>query len=166
MHFRGTYAWTVTREELTAAHVEAAAAVLADVVHTTPLEHSPRLSQLIGAEVVLKRENRQIARSYKVRGAFHAIQALDADERARGVVCASAGNHAQGVAWSCARLGIHGRIYVPSNTPRQKRQRILALGGTWVELVVTGSTYDEAGLAAREDAVSYTHLTLPTIYSV
>lgn len=139
-------------EQLTAARVEAAAEVLADIVHTTPLEPSPRLSQLIGAPVLLKRENRQIARSYKVRGAYHAIQALDAAERARGVVCASAGNHAQGVAWSCARLGIKGRIYVPSNTPRQKRQRILALGGPDVELVVTGSTYDEAGHAAREHA--------------
>lgn len=152
MHFGRTYAWTVIPEELTAARVEAAAAVLSDIVHITPLEHSPRLSQRIGAEVLLKRENRQIARSYKVRGAFHAIQSLDEAERARGVVCASAGNHAQGVAWSCARLGIKGRIYVPSNTPRQKRQRILALGGPAVELVVTGSTYDEAGLAAREDA--------------
>ncbi|MFC6696464.1 threonine ammonia-lyase IlvA [Nocardioides daphniae] len=144
----------MTSEQLTAARVEAAAEVLADIVHTTPLEHSPRLSQLVGAPVLLKRENRQIARSYKVRGAYHSIQALDADERARGVVCASAGNHAQGVAWSCARLGIKGRIYVPSNTPRQKRQRILALGGPDVELVVTGSTYDEAGHAAHAHAES------------
>lgn len=142
----------MTTADLTAARVEAAASVLAGIVHTTPLEHSPRLSQTIGATVVLKRENRQIARSYKVRGAYHSIQALSQEERDRGVVCASAGNHAQGVAWSCARLGIKGRIYVPSNTPRQKRQRILALGGDAVELVVTGSTYDEAGHAAREDA--------------
>ncbi|MBE7324984.1 threonine ammonia-lyase IlvA [Nocardioides sp. Y6] len=139
---------------MTAARVEAAAEVLVGVVHTTPLEHSPRLSQAIGAEVLLKRENRQVARSYKVRGAFHGIQGLSEAERARGVVCASAGNYAQGVAWACARLGIQGRIYVPSNTPRQKRQRILALGGPSVKLVVTGSNYDEASMAAREDAES------------
>jgi len=142
----------VIPRELTAAGVEQAAEVLDGIVLTTPLEHSPRLSQVIGAQVLLKRENRQIARSYKVRGAFHAIQGLTDAERARGVVCASAGNHAQGVAWSCARLGIKGRIYVPGNTPRQKRQRIVTLGGEFVELVVVGSSYDEAGAAAHEDA--------------
>lgn len=138
--------------ELTAAGVEKAAEVLDGIVLATPLEHSPRLSEAIGAQVLLKRENRQISRSYKVRGAYHSIQALSESERARGVVCASAGNHAQGVAWSCARLGIKGRIYVPANTPRQKRQRIVTLGGEYVELVVVGSSYDEAGAAAHEDA--------------
>ncbi len=138
--------------ELSAAAVEAAAEVLGPVVLRTPLEHSPRLSELLGVEVHLKRENRQIARSYKVRGAFHAISRLTDTERERGVVCASAGNHGQGVAWSCARLGIHARVYVPGNTPRQKRQRIASLGGEHVELVVVGSTYDEAGAAARADA--------------
>ncbi len=126
--------------------------MLAPVVHRTPLEHSPRLSEIVGASVVLKRENRQIARSYKVRGAYHFISGLSEAEQARGVVCASAGNHGQGVAWSCARLGLRGRVYVPGNTPRQKRQRILALGEGAVELVVAGSSYDEAGAAALADA--------------
>ncbi len=139
---------------LNAENVEAAAEALAPIVLRTPLEHSPRLSELIGAPVLLKRENRQIARSYKVRGAYYAISGLSAEERARGVVCASAGNHGQGVAWSCARLGIRARVYVPGNTPRQKRQRILALGAGHVELVVAGSSYDEAGAAARTDAES------------
>lgn len=147
-----TYSWSVTSEQLTASGVDSAAEVLSGIVVTTPLEYSPRLSQKVGARVLLKRENRQIARSYKVRGAFHAVQGLDEAERARGVVCASAGNHAQGVAYACARLGIMGRIYVPGNTPRQKRQRILALGGEFVELMVVGSTYDEAGAAAKEFA--------------
>lgn len=138
----------------TAADVEAAAAALASVVHRTPLEHSPRLSERLGANVLLKRENRQLARSYKVRGAFHLISGLTDEERARGVVCASAGNHGQGVAWSCARLGIGGRVYVPGNTPRQKRQRITTLGAGAVELVVTGSSYDEANAAAQADAAS------------
>ncbi len=140
--------------ELSAAGVEKAAAVLAPVVHRTPLEHSPRLSEIVGAPVHLKRENRQIARSYKVRGAYHFLSGLTAEERTNGVVCASAGNHGQGVAWSCARLGMRGRVYVPGNTPRQKRQRILALGEGAVELVVVGSTYDEASAAGLADAAS------------
>src|SRR5690606_10536737 len=114
-----TYSWSVTSEQLTAAGVDSAARALEPIVVTTPLEDSPRLSQKVGARVLLKRENRQLARSYKVRGAFYAIQGLDEAERALGVVCASAGNHAQGVAYACARLGIMGRIYVPGNTPRQ-----------------------------------------------
>jgi len=142
----------VSIPELSAAGVEKAAAMLAEVVHRTPLEHSPRLSTVVGAPVWLKRENRQIARSYKVRGAYHFVSGLSEAERARGVVCASAGNHGQGVAWSCARLGLKGRVHVPGNTPRQKRQRILALGEGAVELVVSGSSYDEAGAAALAEA--------------
>ncbi|MDF1604814.1 threonine ammonia-lyase IlvA [Nocardioides sp. YIM 152315] len=137
---------------LDAAAVEAAAEVLRPVVRRTELEHSERLSGIVGASVLLKRENRQITRSYKVRGAFHLIGGLTDAERARGVVCASAGNHGQGLAWSCARLGVRGRVYVPGNTPRQKRQRILALGQGLVELIVEGSTYDAAGAAARADS--------------
>lgn len=135
-----------------AAAVERAAEVLRPVVRRTELEHSERLSAIVGAPVLLKRENRQITRSYKVRGAFHLISGLSDTDRARGVVCASAGNHGQGLAWSCARLGVRGRVYVPGNTPRQKRQRILALGQGLVELVVEGSTYDAAGAAAHADA--------------
>lgn len=142
----------MTSSPPTADQIEAAAAGLASVVHRTPLEPSPRLSARLGAEVLLKRENRQLARSYKVRGAYHLINGLDDAERSRGVVCASAGNHAQGVAWSCARLGITGRIFVPANTPRQKRQRIVALGEGAIELVVTGSSYDDAQTAALADA--------------
>lgn len=102
--------------------------------------------------MLLKREDQQPVRSYKIRGAYHLISSLTAEERARGVVCASAGNHGQGVAHSCAELGIGARVYVPGSTPRQKRQRILALGGGRVELIVAGSTYDEAEAAALADA--------------
>ncbi|HET9501473.1 MAG TPA: threonine ammonia-lyase IlvA [Marmoricola sp.] len=137
---------------LSAADVERAAVGLAAVVRRTPLERSARLSAATGAEVHLKREDLQPVRSYKVRGAHHLISSLSAAERRRGVVCASAGNHGQGVAASCAALGIDARVYVPANTPRQKRQRILALGRGRVELVVTGSRYDEASAAALADA--------------
>lgn len=142
----------MSNERLDAAAVEAAAEVLRPVVRRTELEHSDRLSEEVGATVLLKRENRQLTRSYKVRGAYHLISGLTDAERARGVVCASAGNHGQGLAWSCARLGVQGRVYVPGNTPRQKRQRILALGQGRVELVVEGSTYDAAGAAAHADS--------------
>lgn len=144
----------MTRPELSAAAVDAAAEVLGPVVRRTPVERSDRLSSAVGAEVLLKRENRQTTRSYKARGAYHLISGLTDSERDRGVVCASAGNHGQGLAWSCARLGIRGRVHVPGNTPRQKRQQILRLGEGRVELVVSGSSYDEAGAAAREEAAT------------
>ena len=140
------------RTSVDAAAVEAAAEILRPVVRRTELEHSVRLSEIVGAPVLLKRENRQLTRSYKVRGAYHLISGLTDAERARGVVCASAGNHGQGLAWSCARLGVDGRVYVPGNTPRQKRQRILALGEGRVDLVVEGSSYDVAGAAALADS--------------
>jgi threonine dehydratase len=116
----------------------------------TPLQPSVRLSRLTGANVLLKREDLQPVRSYKLRGAFNLMSQLTDAERAAGVVCASAGNHGQGVAWSCARLGISGHVVVPTTTPRQKRERIVALGEGRVELVVKGETYDAAAGAAAE----------------
>ncbi|MEL4359229.1 MULTISPECIES: threonine ammonia-lyase IlvA [unclassified Luteococcus] len=130
--------------------VDDAATRLYGVANRTPLQRNDRLSEATGAEVWLKREDLQPVRSYKLRGAYNLISTLSEAERTAGVVCASAGNHGQGVAWSCAKLGIRGKIFVPSTTPRQKRDRMIALGGEWVELVVTGDTYDEAAAAARE----------------
>ena len=120
----------------------------------TPLELSDRLSLTGGMPAWLKREDIQVGRSYKVRGAFNLISSLDAGERARGVVCASAGNHGQGLAYSCQQLGIRGRVFLPANTPRQKRRRIQAIGGEWVDLVIAGSSYDEASAAALLDSAS------------
>lgn len=137
---------------LTAEAVEAAAARLAGVATRTPLERSVRLSHATGLDVWLKREDLQPVRSYKVRGAYNLMAQLDADTLARGVVCASAGNHGQGVALACARLRARGRIHVPTTTPRQKRDRIAALGEGSVEIIVAGDTYDEASAAARADA--------------
>lgn len=142
----------MTENLLTPEGVDRAAEELRSIVRRTPLEFSARLSNDVGARVALKREDLQAVRSYKIRGAHYLISSLSAEERARGVVCASAGNHAQGVASSCAALGIQARIYVPGNTPRQKRQRIVALGGDYVELIVGGSTYDAASSAALADA--------------
>jgi threonine dehydratase len=138
--------------QLGAGLVEEAAQRLAGVVGRTPLQRSARLSTG-GGEVWLKREDLQVVRSYKVRGAYNVLAQLSEAERARGVVCASAGNHGQGLAYACASLGIAGRVFLPRNTPRQKRDRITAIGGDHVEVVVTGATYDEAAVAASADAI-------------
>ena len=140
--------------DVTAADVEAAAAVLEGVVPPTPLERNGRLSALTGAEVYLKREDLQPTRSYKGRGAYTFVSRLTPEERAAGVVCASAGNHAQGVAFACALSGVRARIYLPRTTPRQKRDRVAALGGSMVEVLVQGDTYDEAAALAAEHAVT------------
>jgi threonine dehydratase len=141
--------------------VEEAAARLDGVVRHTPLEENERLSSATGTTVLVKREDVQLGRSYKVRGAYNLISSLTSDERALGVVCASAGNHAQGVAFACRTLEIAGRIYLPANTPRQKRDRVRSIGGSWTEVVVGGDTYDDANAAAlahcAESGAIYVH---------
>ena len=137
---------------MTAADVDLAAERLRAVIGPSPLQLSPRLSDAVGGEVWLKREDLQPVRSYKIRGAYNLIAQLSADERERGVVCASAGNHAQGVAFACARLGVKARVYLPRTTPRQKRDRVAKLGGKVVEVVVVGNAYDDAAAAAAIDA--------------
>lgn len=142
------------RQVTFADEVRAASARLAGVADRTPLQLNARLSAATGAHIWLKREDLQLGRSYKLRGAYNLISQLPADARAAGAVCASAGNHGQGVAIACRALGVHGRVYVPGTTPRQKRQRILALGGRWVSLVVHGDTYDAAARAAIDYAAA------------
>lgn len=137
---------------ITAADVDRAATLLDGVTRRTPLRASARLSEATGATVLLKREDVQPVRSYKLRGAYTLIASLTDEERAKGVVCASAGNHAQGVAFACAALGVHARIYLPRTTPRQKRDRVAAIGGPSVEVVVGGDVYDDAAEAALRDA--------------
>lgn len=137
---------------LDAREIDAAAKRISDVIEATPLQFCPRLSVATGAKVYLKREDLQVVRSFKIRGAYNLIVQLTDAERAAGVVCASAGNHAQGVAFACRTMGIAGRIYVPANTPRQKRDRILAHGDGFVELIAIGETYDAAAEAAADDA--------------
>jgi threonine dehydratase len=136
----------------TAEGVEAAARRLDGVAAMTPLQRSDRLSTEFGADIWLKREDLQPVRSYKLRGAYNFIVQIPAALRARGVVCASAGNHAQGVAFACAKLGVEARVYLPRTTPRQKRDRIAVLGGDAVTVCLVGDTYDEAALAASQDA--------------
>ncbi|HJE51309.1 MAG TPA: threonine ammonia-lyase IlvA [Tessaracoccus flavescens] len=127
-----------------AAQIPDAATRLSAIVHRTPVQLNRRLSDATGSDVWLKREDLQPVRSYKLRGAYNLMAQLSDDERAKGVVCASAGNHGQGVAYSAAALGIHATVVVPHTTPRQKRERIMAIGRGHVELLLHGSTYDEA----------------------
>ena len=130
--------------------VNAAADVLKTVVLKTPLQYHRKLSEKFQAEVYLKREDLQVVRSYKLRGAFNLIQSLNAEERSRGVVCASAGNHAQGVAFACKYLGIKGVIYMPAITPKQKINQVKMFGGDNIEIVLTGDTFDECQTHALE----------------
>ena len=148
---------------LCAADVDGAAKRIAPVVTPTPLQLSDRLSAITGARVYLKREDLQIVRSYKIRGAYNLLVQLSDEELAAGVVCSSAGNHAQGFAYACRRLGVRGRVYVPAKTPKQKRDRIRYHGGEFIELIVGGSTYDLAAEAALAD-VARTGATLVPPY--
>jgi threonine dehydratase len=136
---------------LSAADIDSAATRIAGVVTPTPLQLSDRLSATTGANVYLKREDLQTVRSYKLRGAYNLLVQLSDQELAAGVVCSSAGNHAQGFAYACRTLGIRGRVYVPAKTPKQKRDRIRYHGGEFIELIVGGSTYDLAAEAALAD---------------
>jgi threonine dehydratase len=136
---------------LSAADIDSAAKRIAPVVAPTPLQLSDRLSAITGAQVYLKREDLQIVRSYKLRGAYNLLVQLSDEEIGAGVVCSSAGNHAQGFAYACRTLGVHGRVYVPAKTPKQKRDRIRYHGGEFIELIVGGSTYDFAAEAALDD---------------
>ncbi|MES2455162.1 MAG: threonine ammonia-lyase IlvA [Bacteroidota bacterium] len=122
---------------------KAASARLTGIVKHTPLIYNAKLSEKYEAEIYLKREDMQIVRSYKLRGAYNMISQLSPDELRRGIVCASAGNHAQGVAFSCDKLGTKGVIFMPEITPRQKVKQTEMFGNNSVELVLVGDTFDD-----------------------
>ena len=119
-------------------------------VHT-PLQYNLNLSEEFDANIFLKREDLQVVRSYKIRGAYNKISGLPASETGKGIVCASAGNHAQGVAYACNKLNIHGKIFMPATTSKQKIRQVEMFGKDKVEVILTGDTYDAAELAAREE---------------
>lgn len=119
-------------------------------VDSTPLTYNKFLSERYGAKIYLKREDLQLVRSYKIRGAYNKIASLTPAERAQGVVCASAGNHAQGVAYSCSALKIKGKIFMPVTTPKQKVNQVRVFGGEFTEVVLTGDTFDECATKALE----------------
>jgi threonine dehydratase len=123
---------------------------LNEVVLKTPLQFNINLSDKFKAEVYLKREDLQQVRSYKIRGAYNKISNLNQIQQSKGIVCASAGNHAQGVAYSCNLLKIKGIIYMPKTTPKQKIKQVKLFGKSYVEIVLIGDAFDDAFHAAQQ----------------
>ncbi len=121
-----------------------------EVAIKTPFMRSFTYSTKFEAEVFLKREDLQQVRSYKIRGAYNKMSTLTKTEKENGIVCASAGNHAQGVALSCARLHIHGSIYMPMTTPKQKVEQVEMFGGEWITVILAGDSFDDAFAKASE----------------
>ena len=132
--------------------IEKAAEVLTEILEPTPFMKNNNLSDVYDANVFLKREDLQMVRSYKIRGAFNKIRTLEPELLHKGIVCASAGNHAQGVAFSCNKLQIMGSIFMPTTTPKQKIEQVRMFGKEFIEIVLTGDTFDAANSAAIEYA--------------
>lgn len=116
----------------------------------TPLTKSQYLSKKYNAKVYLKREDLQDIRSFKIRGACNAFRALTEEEKKRGVVTASAGNHAQGIAYCCQTFKIKGTIVMPAITPKLKIKSVQRFGGDWLKIILTGNTFDDAVAEARK----------------
>ncbi len=140
----------ITRKE-----IEEAAVRIGDVTDKTPLQYSQRLSQQYEAKIYLKREDLQQVRSFKIRGALNKMVSLSDEEKSKGVVTASAGNHAQGVAFSCNKLKVNGVVYMPVVAPNQKVERVKYFGNGHVTVKLEGDSYDEAVVAAKK----YSHET-------
>ncbi len=147
---------TVSMEDIVRAHH-----MLREVIVRTPLQRDAVLSTKYNCNVYLKREDLQVVRSFKIRGAYNMIRSLTPEQMEKGIVCASAGNHAQGVAFSCNALGIHGKIFMPSTTPNQKVKQVRRFGGNSVEVILTGDTfddaYDEAIKVCSEQEMTFIH---------
>ncbi|EDN8023750.1 threonine ammonia-lyase [Listeria monocytogenes] len=141
--------------------VEKAYEVLKSVVKHTPLEYDFYLSEKYHCNVYLKREDLQRVRSFKLRGAFYAISRLSAEQLEKGVVCASAGNHAQGVAYTCKRMTVLATIFMPTTTPQQKVSQVKFFGGSNVEVVLVGDTFDASATAAKEFAAAHGQTFIP-----
>lgn len=129
--------------------INEAAERLQEIGVVTPLQYSKRLSQKFNAKIYIKREDLQEVRSFKIRGAYNKMSSLSEEEKKRGVVAASAGNHAQGVAYSCALLKIKGVIFMPTITPSQKIAKVKKFGQDFIEIKLIGITFDDAMAAAQ-----------------
>ena len=122
--------------------VQLAVSRLSKVIRKTPWEFNKRLSSLKNASVFFKREDLQQIRSFKIRGAYNKISSLSEEKRGVGIICASAGNHAQGFAFSCNKMQIEGVVYMPATTPQQKVSQVKMFGGKYIRVVLIGDTYD------------------------
>ncbi len=125
---------------------------LKKVAIKTPLMHNAFYSDKYNAEIYFKREDLQVVRSYKIRGAYNKMASLPKKELAKGIVCASAGNHAQGVAFACRELKVNGKIYMPSTTPKQKIDKVKSFGKSFVEIILIGDTFDDSYAESMKDA--------------
>jgi len=145
----------------TLAGVRLAAERLKEVATRTPLMRNANLSKKYKANIFLKREDLQVVRSYKIRGAYNQISSLNEEQRRNGVVCASAGNHAQGVAYACAQLNVHGVIFMPTTTPQQKVKQVKMFGQESIEVKLAGDTFDDAYFQAitfcKERGANFVH---------
>ena len=128
--------------------IDKASEVLGEILEPTPFLKNNNLSDIYEANVFLKREDLQMVRSYKIRGAYNKIRSIAPETLKKGIVCASAGNHAQGVAFSCSKLQIIGSIFMPTTTPKQKIEQVKMFGREFIEIVLTGDTFDAANAAA------------------
>ncbi|MBU3714191.1 MAG: threonine ammonia-lyase IlvA [Ferruginibacter sp.] len=135
--------------------IQAAHERLKKVVIQTPLQLNRTLSKKYQCQVYLKREDLQVVRSYKLRGAYNMMSSLTADQSRNGVVCASAGNHAQGFAYSCKMLGLKGVIFMPVITPNQKISQTKMFGEEFVEVKLIGDTFDDCAIAAKKYCEEY-----------
>lgn len=133
--------------------IKHASSVLEEILEMTPYRRNDNLSDMYDADVFLKREDLQIVRSYKIRGAYNKIRSIAPETLKNGIVCASAGNHAQGVAFSCNKLKIMGSIYMPTTTPKQKIEQVRMFGKEFINIILTGDTFDAANSAAIEYAI-------------
>ena len=134
---------------------------LRNIVTRTPLSLNLNLSRKYQCNVYLKREDLQIVRSYKLRGAYNMMSSLQPAEVQNGVVCASAGNHAQGFAYSCKKLNLKGVVFMPVITPRQKIQQTKMFGENNIEVKLAGDTFDDCAIAAKKYTVDNNMIFIP-----
>ena len=127
-----------------------AAERLKKVVKRTPLTFNRSLSKKYHCKIFLKREDLQVVRSYKLRGAYNMMSSLPKEQLQKGVVCASAGNHAQGFAFSCKKLNVKGVVFMPIITPKQKVYQTKMFGEDSIEIKLTGDTFDDCAIAAKQ----------------
>ena len=138
-----------------------AAQRLKDTVVRTPLTYNSNLSRKYACNVYLKREDLQVVRSYKLRGAYNMMCTLSKEQQQCGVVCASAGNHAQGFAYSCKKLGIQGVVFMPVITPRQKIEQTKMFGGNNIEIKLAGDTFDDCAMVAKSYTTEHNMVFIP-----
>ena len=142
-------------------HIEDAAKRIKEIIRKTPLEYNHTLSNRFKAHVYLKREDLQVVRSYKLRGAYNMMSSLSPKLLSKGVTCASAGNHAQGVAYSCNKMKVRGVIFMPKITPKQKIEQTKMFGNGYIEIVLVGDTFDESAEAAKKYTKEYDMTFIP-----